>query len=163
MPKGFTFRLQPVLEERERREKDQQKRVADVERERLTQEERLRHLQRGIVAAKTDLRDRLAGEPGQHHAVDLSSTRLQASAALHLVAEAQRAALQLAGTHRRLETQRAELARLSSAKKAVELLKARKLAEWNREQARKEQLTADDLTMARVARRMNNPDQGSEA
>lgn len=158
MPKGFTFRLQPVLEQRERLEKEQQKRVAEVERERLTHEERLRGLQRGIVSAKTDLRERLGGaaKNDSSHGVELSSARLQASATLHLVAEAQRTALQLAGTHRRLETQRVELARLSASKKAVEILKARKLEEWKRAEARKEQLTADDLTMARVARRMSS-------
>ncbi len=159
MPRGFTFTLQPVLEQRERVEKEQQKRVAEIERERLAHEDRLRGLQQGIVVAKADLRERLAthGAAG----VELSSARLQANAALHMVAEAQRTALQLAGTHRRLEAQRAELARLSAAKKAVEVLKARRLEEWKREQARKEQLAADDLTMARVARRMSGVDEGS--
>ena len=59
MARGFRFQLQPVLEQRERQEREQQRRVALIEGERVALENRLREIQGQIEAAKGELRGRL--------------------------------------------------------------------------------------------------------
>ena len=61
MAAKFRFRLQPVLDQRERVEQAKQLRVAELERERIVVEEKLRRCQSDIQDAKLDLRMRLGG------------------------------------------------------------------------------------------------------
>ncbi len=152
MPKGFVFKLQPVLDQRLREEKRHQRLVAEIERRRLEIEERIRACQRGIAAAKEDLRDRLgAGRSGQ--GVALLDVRMQASASLHLVGLAQQAVFELAGVHKHVDAARLELLKAATARKAVELLKTRRLEQWKRDLARREAAEADELNVMRHARK----------
>jgi flagellar export protein FliJ len=147
MPRRFVFPLQPVLEQRERRERDAQLEVASIERERLEVESRLRGLQAGIIGIKHELREQLLGVRS-----GLDAVRLNAGASIGLVVKAQQAVLELAGVHRRLDAARAMLLSAASDRKAVEMLKVKRLEEWRREQARKEAIEQDELTVMRHAR-----------
>ena len=161
----FRFRLQTVLEQRERLERDRQRVVAEIDRERLTIEERLRTLQASIAGAKSDLRSRLVGAAeisGGGGMVFIPEVRAQAGASLHLEAQARRAALELAGAYRRLERARTELLVAATARKAVEILRERRHAEWVQENKRVEAVAVDEAATQQFARR-EGAQQGGEA
>ena len=158
MAKKFRFSLEAVLQQRRAAEELHQRRVAELERERLALEERIRGHQRSIMTAKEDLRRRLCTEkrptelgPGAE-GVSLSDVRLQANASLHMVARAQQAVLELAGVHRRLDAARLELIRATTERKAVELLKSKRHQEWRDEIRRKEDAEMDEINVTRHAR-----------
>lgn len=143
----FRFQFEAVLRHRRDQERREQMAVAELEARRHDLEATIRQHQGGIVSARGDLRDRLA--PGV--TVDLRSVRMQASASLHLVGLAQRAVLELAGVHERLDRARRVLLRASVRRKAVELLKERKHHEWQQEQNRREDRALDELAVMRAA------------
>ena len=152
----FVFKLRPVLEQRERAEKEQQRRVADLERERLAVEDRLRSYQAGITDAKHDLRDRIVGDGGfgggRGPVVSVDDIRMQSHATLHMEALARRAVLELAGTYERLRVAREELARLTAARKAVSHLKDRQFDDWKRAVLKREVGELDELAVMRHGR-----------
>ena len=159
MPTKFRFRLQPVLDQRQRLERDHQRRVAEIDRERIAIENRLRSLQSDIDSAKHDLRSRLVGGG----MVVVPEVRAQAGTTLHLEALARRAALELAGAYRRLERARAELLVAATARKAVEVLRERRHAEWMHEIKRAEAAAVDEAATQQFARRAINAEQGGES
>jgi flagellar export protein FliJ len=171
MARKFVFNMQLVLEQRIRIEEQRQLIVAEFEKQRLEIESRIRGYQRGIYAAKQDLRDRLnaqqesMGEPftpgSSRGGISLSEVRMQANASLQLVTRAQQAVLELAGVHKRLDMARLELLKAAADRKAVELLRAKRLQEWKDQQQRFENAELDELTVMRHAR--NDKDLTEEA
>ncbi len=149
MPR-FAFKLEPVLQQRTREERERQKALADLQRQRASLEDEIRGCQRAIDQEKADLRDLLGA--GSGGAVDLRGARMQAGASLHHMARAQRAVLRLAGLHRRIELARAELLEATKRRKAVENLRERRFDEWKREQDATEARELDDLSVMRHAR-----------
>ena len=145
----FRFRLQPVLEQRERVERERQLRVAELDRERLVIEERLRRLNEEMQGAKADLRGRLSLGGG---AVAIPEVRMQANTSLHLAARARITALELAGAMRRLERARQELLEAARAARAVELLKEKRFEEWRQNGARAEAMQVDEAATQQFAR-----------
>lgn len=139
----FVFRLQAVLEHRSQVERERMLAVAALERERRALESALADRQREIQACKEDLRAMLGGGGGR--VVDPGPVRLQAAAAFRAQTRSQRLILQLAGVHRRLESAKEELRRASSAKRAVELLKARRHWQWKREMDRRDSAEMDEI------------------
>lgn len=151
----FHFQLEAVLEQRRGVERTRQVAVAELERQRMDAEDRIRAFQRQIVVEKEDLRDALSPPAGGPHAaggVDLRHVRLQAGASLHLVAKAQHAVVQLAGLFKRLEAARLELVRATTRRKAVEVLKERRYEQWREEQRRRENAALDELSVMRASR-----------
>ena len=146
MPRRFQFRLQPVLEQRERIEQEQQRRVAEIESERLRHEQTLRTIQAELAQARDGLRARLQ-QPGAE--AGFASVRWQANASLHTTIRAQRAAIELAGTLRRLESARAELLKATADRKAVQMLKDKRYAEFQTEMRRRESGELDELMVMR--------------
>jgi flagellar FliJ protein len=144
----FVFKLQPVLEQRERIERDKQLAVAEVERERTTLENRIRKCQQMMDDEKLALRDAL-GADGR---VDLQSVKMQAGATLGHHLDAHRAVLELAGVLKRLETTRTELIDASASRKAVELLKDRAYEEYKQELNARESRELDEMAVMRHAR-----------
>lgn len=159
MARPFMFNLQPVLEQRKRREDACQHAVMELERRRVEVESRIRRIQAGIASAHHEMRDLVASErrAGQGRGVPIGDVRLAASAAMGLVARAQRSVIELAGLHEKLNAARIELIRASADKKAVERLRERRHESWRREQSRREIAELDDITMARVARKDVSP------
>ena len=144
----FRFRLQPVLDQRLRQERDRQLVVAAHERERLSLEAEVLACRGVVVQERADLRERLAGG-----SVDLRGARVQAHASLGAMLRTQRAALQLAGVNARLEMARRELLRATAARKAAELLRERQFEAWRYEQERRERIELDEITGAKAARK----------
>jgi flagellar export protein FliJ len=145
----FVFRLEVVLRQRQEAERARKLAVAELEQQRLALEEQLRACQAQIVREKHELRDQLA----HGGLVDLRGVRFQAAASLRLVAHAQRAVLQLAGLHKRLDAARLELLQATVRRKAVELLRQRRLEAWDAEQKRRENAAADELSVMQAHRR----------
>jgi flagellar export protein FliJ len=141
----FKFRLQPVLAQREREEKEQMRIVADIERERLDLEARIRACQHRIVAGRQEIAASLGG--GR---VDLGAARLQAGATLRDDQDARRAVLELAGVMKRLAAARGDLAAASARRRAIELLRDRELERFRAEGARRETMELDDLLVMRA-------------
>jgi flagellar FliJ protein len=135
--------LQAVLDQRHRVEQQKQRGVAELETLRRAAEARLRGLQGAIDQEKEDQRAKL-------RAGDVLAARGQAAAIVRLAATAQRVVLELAGIHARLEGARADLLEATKRRKAVELLRERRLAEWRREQDRLEMAAADELAVMRA-------------
>ncbi len=140
MPR-FVFKLEPVLNLREREEREHQRAVAVLERERMRLEAFIRECQRASRAERAVLRDALA-EGGR---VDLWPVRMQAAAAGELTARAARAAVELAGLTRRIEQARTLLIEATKRRRAMELLKERRLEEWRRTEAKAEFLLVDEI------------------
>ncbi len=160
MARGFVFNLQAVLDQRGRVEEVRRRVVADLERERIRLEERLRGHQRAIAGAKQDLRRELGAARSdgvvagrtQAESLSLSAVRMQAGESLRLVAVAQQTVIELAGLHQRIDRARLELLEATTQKKAVELLRAKRLEEWKQEVRRKENAELDELSVMRHAR-----------
>ncbi len=148
----FKFRLQPVLEQRERIEQEKQHRFAELDRERIAVEETMRQCQQNIHNAKIDLRDRLGGA-GAGVMVVIPEVRAQANASLHMEAKARQAAMTLAGAYKRMEHARAELLRAATARRAVELLRDRWHEEWRQSQRRADAAQVDEAGTQMYIRR----------
>ena len=144
----FMFKLQPVLEQRERAERDQMLVVAELERERLAFESRIRTCQ-GMMS---DERRTLASALGVGQRVDVRAVKMQAGASLKHNFDAQRAVLELAGVYKRLEAARRELAALSAKKKAVEMLRDQQKRDFQRALDMKETHELDEISVMRHSR-----------
>ncbi|MEQ9206918.1 MAG: flagellar export protein FliJ [Phycisphaerales bacterium] len=145
---GFKFKLQPVLEMREREEREKKLALADLERERMWIENRIRGYQQNIETEQSSLAQMLGTQGG----VDLRGARLQANAAVSNRFSAQRAVLELAGVHHQIERARTELAEASARRKAVELLRDRQQEAFELEQRRRESIEMDDMSVMRYSR-----------
>lgn len=139
----FRFELQVVLDQRERVERDRQKVVAELEAQRVSLEDVIRRCQDGLARERMQLREMLKGS-------DLRGVRYQVAASGRLAATAQRAVLELAGVHKRLEAARQALLEAARQRKAVELLRERRFEEWRQEQNRRESAAADELVVMRA-------------
>lgn len=148
MPR-FAFEYEPVLKQRRAAEREKQLAVAALERERRAIEDHIRALQAGISAGKQGLRERLAAGGG----VDLRAARMEAAASLHLVARAQRAVVDLAGVHRRIDAARVELVKAAVRRKAIQTLRERRFEAWAAEQQRRDDAAVDEINVMRAATR----------
>jgi flagellar export protein FliJ len=158
----FVFEFEAVLKQRVAEEREKQLAMAVVERERLALEDELRGTQGEIEAEKEELREAL----GSGGMVDVLAVRQQAGAALGRVKKAQHLVLKLAGVHKRLDAARLELLLSTTRRKAMELLREKRLEEWNAERNRLEARALDEVTIMRAGRRTHEAEsfaQGEEA
>lgn len=147
MPR-FMFKLQPVLDQRQREEREKQLAVATLERERLALESRIRMCQRMMDDERSTLSQALA--TGQR--VDLKAVKMQAGASLKHNFEAQRTVLELAGVFHKLQSARGELTEAAARRKAVELLRDHQHQAFKEEQDRRESNDLDEMSVMRHAR-----------
>jgi flagellar export protein FliJ len=163
MPK-FRFELEAVLKARLAAERQKQLALARLEQERVQIEDYIRLCQQQIRAETQDLRDHLTSERRVHEerwgealpenaGVDMRAVKLQANAALQQVGEAQRAVLQLAGVHKRIDRARLDLLEATTARKAVEALKERRFEAWREAQKKSEAAMLDEISVMRARER----------
>ena len=143
----FAFRLQPLLKARKRAEQARQRAVAEVVREKLELEDQLRRRQEQIARGKQALGDRLVGK------LDVRLLRDQAGATMLYLRKARQLALELAGTHRRLEAARDELIEATKHRRAIELLRDRRFEQWKADLDKAETAALDELAVIAAARR----------
>jgi flagellar export protein FliJ len=146
---AFRFRLEPVLEQRRRQEREHQRIVASIEAERRALEDRIRAGQARLESERHDLRVDLLTGP---RILDVPALRLQASVSATIIAQAQRAVIELSGVHKRLEAARARLLEATTARKAVERLRERALEAWKLREKRREDRELDELSVMRASR-----------
>ncbi len=144
----FVFELEVLLEQRRREERDRMKAVAQIERERVE----IEHAALRLAAAMRDEREVLRQELAQHTGVHLGRVRMQANASLHGIRKTHELALQGAATITRLDAARAELLKATTRRRAVELLRERRLEAWLAEERAKEAREDDELVTARFGR-----------
>lgn len=149
----FIFELEPILKHRRAVERQKQLAVAQLEAERTRLENEIRGFQAEITDIRADVRDALTHEKRPETAgVDVAHVRRQASAALGLVARAQRAVLALAGVHSRIDAARLELLAAAKDRRAMEILREQRYAAWLEEQNRRESSMLDELGVIAAAR-----------
>lgn len=144
----FKFKLQPVLDQRVRQERDQQMVVALLERDRLALESRIRMCQRMME----DERSTLSAALSTGKQVDLREVKMQAGATLGHNFDAQRAVLELSGVFHKLNAARAELGKLAARRQAVELLRDQQLDDFKRELSMRESHELDEMSVMRFKR-----------
>lgn len=147
MPR-FRFPLEPLLEMRRREEETRIGELAVIEHERRRLEESLRERQTELGAGRAALRAGLVG------AVDVHLLRQQAAASLAVDRLARRTVLELAGLAQKADAARQRLVAAAQRRRAIEILRERRVEEWNREQDRKETAFLDELANIARARRM---------
>lgn len=140
---SFRFNLRPVLEHRARIEREHQRAVAELERDRLALEESIRVHHAMIRSEQGEARSRLVG------VLDVRALRLQGAATQRHDAAVRQAAVRLAGVHQRLGAARALLLEAARRRKAVELLRERRFEAWRLEQSRAEAKAVDELAVMR--------------
>ncbi|MEL6796441.1 MAG: hypothetical protein AAFO89_06405 [Planctomycetota bacterium] len=150
----FRFKLEPVLRQRQVAERDEQLRVAEIERERLAGEARLREQQLRIEAEECALTEMTIG--GR---TDAGSIRWQGIALAAAKAEAERMAQHLGTVLRRLEQARDVLASKAGERRAIELLKERQRVAFKRAEDAAEIRMLDDLASAAAVRRVAEIDE----
>ncbi|MBL0927866.1 MAG: flagellar FliJ family protein [Phycisphaerales bacterium] len=156
----FRFRLQPLLDLRERVERDRRLEVASIEGERRLVEGEIAGFQSSIRAIRAELSAALSpsggggggGGAGVGGSVDVRSARMQMNAVLALQVKAQQAAIRLAGIVQRLEAARSRLLEAARDRRAVELLREKRLAAWKDELRRREAAANDELAVMRSGR-----------
>jgi len=147
MPR-FIFKLQSVLDQRVREERDQMLVVSELERERLALESRIR----GCQQMMSDERDELTQTLGVGQRVDLQAVKMQAGASLRHNFDAQRAVLDLASVFKRLEAERAKLVQVSARRKAVEMLRDQQREAFMKALERRETHELDEMSVLRHGR-----------
>lgn len=173
MPRRFIFKLQPVLEQRQRSEDDAKIQLARTENERLQLENMLRSIQAQIDEARGAVRAGLTGGAviagGSAAMAGIAGARAAAGDILHLNLRAQRTAIELAGSLRRCETARVALTHAMAARKAMELLRDKAREEHRQMLLRAEAAALDELTVMRHGRSADDSaatlidfDQGSD-
>jgi len=140
----FTFQLDPVLKARRAAEQEKQLVVAKLERERQEIEAAIRRRQHMIAESKHELRSSLVGQVNTLH------LRGTAASSMRIMGQANKLILDLAAVHKRLDAARLELIEASKQRRAVEMLRERRLAEWKRNQDKKEEAFLDDLSQQRA-------------
>ena len=143
----FSFNLEPLLKAKKRVEEVHQRAVAQIDRQRMDLEDRLRRQQANIAQGKQSLRDGLVGT------VDTHSLRLHAASSMQMMRTAQRVVLELAGVHKRLEAARATLVAAAKERRAMELLRDQRFAQWKAARDKRETAALDELAVIAAARR----------
>lgn len=143
----FTFQLESVLRHRRMVEEQRQRELAMVLKERAELREQLRQMQQTISRSKRQLCDGLIG------AVDVDRVAGFARYSAQVTQRARGYVLKLASVEKRIEEARGRLLEAKRARRALELLRERRYAQWKLEQERREAAALDELAVQRHARR----------
>ncbi len=142
----FLFSLDPLLEIRRREEASCKRELALLESQRRQLEDVIRARQREISDGKESMRTSLVGE------LDATLLRQQAAATMGVDRLARRAVLELAGQAQRIARARATLVEFAQRRRALEMLRERRLADWNANESRREVTFLDELATTAAAR-----------
>jgi flagellar protein FliJ len=150
----FRFNLERVLEQRQHAEQMCQRTVAELEIERLGLENTIRECQERLAREQSGQRDALVGG-------HLLEVRHQVAASGAIRQEAQRAVIELAGLHRRLERARHDLLEAMRDRKAIELLRERRYHEWRMQQEKRDVAAMDEIAVVSASSSARDRQNGS--
>ena len=144
----FRFALQRVLDRRLDEEEAKRRTHAALEAKKRGLEDALRGRQQEIAAGRDMWRTQLVGE------VDAAALRHHAGAAMGLVRKAQRTVLEMASLEKSITVSRTELVEVAKARRALEILRERRLAAHVELEAMRERAQLDEFAsdLARRAR-----------
>ncbi|MDZ4756178.1 MAG: flagellar export protein FliJ [Phycisphaerae bacterium] len=145
MPR-FKFALDPLLDLRRREEDLCKREVGRLEQIRQALQDRLTDRQRDIAEGKELLRSSLIGS------LDAGFLRQQAASIISVDQLARRTVIEFAGVAQHLSAAQAVLIEAAKRRRAIEILRERRLEEWKREEGRKETAFLDDLANSALAR-----------
>lgn len=138
----FRFGLNGVLKQRRNSERQQQRRVAEIQSQMQQLQEQLRSLDQSLQQAGTELRT--------HGLVGRLDLDYLAAHRRYIAAE-QRRGMQLvqkiALVQREMETQRQVLAELAKQRKIIEKLREKQFQQWLAELSRREAFEMDEISM----------------
>ena len=147
MPR-FRFRLQTVLDQRQRVEDERQRDLAKLLRRRMILQNQLRQMQQTITESKRQLGSSLVGQ------VDMDGVARFARYSGQTTQRAQMIVVELGRLEKLIHNARQALLDASRKKKALELLRDRRYAQWKKQQDRREHARLDELNMQRYAMEM---------
>jgi len=136
----FIFSLQVVLNERERQEQLAQRALAEKLRDYDVVEGELRQVEREVTQANDDLRQHQLA-PRIDPQFLIAHRRYMGAMRIKIQSIAQR----MSTARLAIETARRELGQAVTARKSIEILRDRKLAEFKAEQARKDRVLSDEI------------------
>lgn len=143
----FRFKFEPLLAHRRRTEEQCERALAKLLREKLILETQLHNQQASISSDKHQLGEALTGR------VDVDAIRRHAAHTNRLAIGAQQIAFRLFELTRLIESARHELLEARKQRRAIELLRDKRLAQWKRQIERRENAETDDLATNAYARR----------
>ncbi|MCB9846174.1 MAG: hypothetical protein H6811_09340 [Phycisphaeraceae bacterium] len=148
----FIFDLEVVLRVRRLEERQRQRDVAVLERERVRLVELAERLDRAILEERRLVMSSATASLAAAGAarLDVRAIRQQASATVVLRQRVRRLAVETAGVEARLAQARRALADAAAQRRAVEILRETRFEEWRRERSRAEVRESDDGVMARL-------------
>lgn len=135
----FSFRLETVLKQRITIEDQRQRDLAQVMRERMILEGQLRQMQQTITDSRQQLADGLVGQ------VDLGGVSNFARYSAQARLRAQAIVARLAGIEKRVAAARQLLVEAMRDRKAMEILRDREYARWQRSEAQREAAELDEV------------------
>lgn len=143
----FRFALQPLLDQRERVERERQIEVAGLEAQRLALEASLTAAHRTGQEERAVWRQAVGGhgEGVASASIDLNAARQQAYAVVAADARAREVAEELTTLLKSLGAARARLAQAAKDRRAMELLRDRRREEWLATINKKERDFLDEL------------------
>lgn len=135
----FRFTLARLLDRRLKEEEARRLVLAKIEGHRRALEDALRDRQREISAGRDEWRRQLVGE------IDPAALRHQAGASLGLLRKAQRTVIEIAGLEKSLVRAKEDLIEAARARRALEILRERRLAAFQAVEARREREQLDEF------------------
>lgn len=143
----FQFQLEPLLKHRRMLEDASRRELAELLNEQSRLQQRVADLQRTISDDKRQMAAALAGH------VDVGRIRQHAAHANQATSRARQIVLELAALQRRIDQARLDVQQRARQRRAIELLRDRRLAQWRRQQDRRERIEQDEIGTQRYARR----------
>ncbi len=135
----FIFKLQRALERRMQVEEEKRAAFARIDAMRIRLEEGLRARQAEIQLSREAWRSSMVG------AIDPTQLRQHANAGLGLFRKAQRTVIELSGLDRGLQAARAAMVVAAQERRALEMLRDARAAEWRRAEEKKERDQLDEF------------------
>lgn len=144
---AFRFKLEPVLRQRRAVEDQCQRDLAKVLRNRMILQNQLRRMQETIIESKHALSDTLVGR------VDLERVGRFSRYSGQVAHRAQTIVLEMHRLERQVAVARSRLGEAMRDRRAMELLRDRRYAQWRKQQQRREAVMLDETATQRYVRR----------
>lgn len=144
----FVFKLDPVLKHRRRVEDDRQRDLAKHLRRRMILQDQLRWMQNTIMDSKQQLGDGLEGQVDLNRVGHFSRYSGQVTQRAHGIVS------ELARLEEEVQISRKALLVAVGQRKALDIVRENRYAEWKKDQDRREDARIDELNVQRYAMRL---------
>ncbi len=150
----FTFKLDPLLQQKRIVEDRSQRELAGLIHRRVTIQQRLQGAQTDVSGSKRNLAASLLGQ------VDMTAVREHAQFSMEATNQGYNVVRELAGLEQQINTARQQMLHARRERMAIETLRERKHTEWKREQRRREDARLDEAATQVFIRRQQTEQAG---